>query len=267
VRISTFIYKKTIMHRARKRFGQNFLIDSSIIQSLVTAIAPQPTDKIIEIGPGLGALTKPLIDKVGHLEVVELDRDLISQLEHLKHHADKLTIHEADALKFDFSHTENPRRIVGNLPYNISTPLIFHLLDQINSITDMHFMLQNEVVNRICAHTGDRNFGRLSIMVQVKCTAQKLIHVPAESFSPVPKIESAFIRLTPLKQSLVPKQLEQHFKHIVQTCFSQPRKTVNNNLKKILSQNEIIDAGIDPNSRPQQLTLQNLLALTRLSQI
>ncbi len=255
------------MHRARKRFGQNFLIDSSIIQSLVTAIAPQPNDNIIEIGPGLGALTKPLLDKLEHLEVIELDRDLINKLEQLKQPTNKLTIHAADALKFDFSHTRYPRRIVGNLPYNISTPLIFHLLEQLDSIVDMHFMLQNEVVNRICARTGDRNFGRLSIMVQVKCSSQKLIHVPAESFSPKPKVESAFIRLTPLKKSLVPKQLEQHFKHIVQTCFSQPRKTVNNNLKKVLSQNKIIDAGIDPNSRPQQLTLENFLALTRLSQI
>ena len=254
------------MHRARKRFGQNFLIDSTIIQSLVTAIAPLPSDNIIEIGPGLGALTTPLLDKVEHLEVVELDRDLIAKLKLIRNQTNKLTIHEADALKFDFSQTDNPRRVVGNLPYNISTPLIFHLLENVDSIIDMHFMLQNEVVDRICASTGNRNFGRLSVMVQSKCTAEKLIHVPAESFSPAPKVESAFVRLTPHKQSLVPENLQSHFKHIVQTCFAQPRKTINNNLKKTLSQDEIIQAGIDPSSRPQQLSIDDLITLTKLSQ-
>ena len=252
------------MHRARKRFGQNFLIDSGIIQSLVHAISPQASDKIVEIGPGLGALTKPLIEKLNHLEVIELDRDLIKQLETLKNQSGKLTIYESDALKFNFSATEYPRRIVGNLPYNISTPLIFHLLEHINSITDMHFMLQNEVVDRICAAPGNRNFGRLSVMVQVKCHAQKLIQIPAQSFSPAPKVESAFIRLIPLKQALVPKHLEHNFAKIVQISFSQPRKTINNNLKKFLTQNEIIDAGISPNIRPQQLKIENLLSLARL---
>ena len=255
------------MHRARKRFGQNFLVDSNIIQSLITAIAPQSTDNILEIGPGLGALTKPLINKVEHLEVIELDRDLIKKLELLNQQSNKLTIHAADALEFDFSHTNHPRRIVGNLPYNISTPLIFHLLKHISSIVDMHFMLQKEVVDRMCAHSGDRNFSRLSVMVQIKCDAQKLLHVPAESFSPAPKVESAFICLTPLKQPRVSEQLEPHFAHIVQACFSQPRKTVNNNLKKIFSQNEIMDIGIDPGIRPQQLTLENLISLARLKHI
>ncbi len=249
------------MHRARKRFGQNFLVDDNIIQSLMTAISPQPDDQIIEIGPGLGALTQPLLNKVNHLEVVELDRDLILDLEQLQTKTNKLTIHQSDALKFNFSQTNNPRRIVGNLPYNISTPLIFHLLEYIDSIVDMHFMLQNEVVDRLCANSGDRNFGRLSVMVQAQCKTQKLIHVPAESFSPKPKVESAFIHLTPHKQSPVPQHLTSEFKQIVQTCFSQPRKTVNNNLKKILSQSNLLDAGIDPGSRPQQLTLENFIAL------
>ena len=252
------------MHRARKRFGQNFLVDTTIIQSLVKAISPLPSDKMIEIGPGLGALTTPLINKLDHLEVIELDRDLIKQLEVLKNESNKLTIYEADALKFDFSSAEYPRRIVGNLPYNISTPLIFHLLEHIHSIIDMHFMLQNEVVDRICATSGNRNFGRLSVMVQTKCHTQKLIPIPAQSFSPAPKVESAFMRLTPLEQPLVPAHLEQSFTKIVQICFSQPRKTINNNLKNFLSQNEIVDLGIDPSIRPQHLKIENLLSLARL---
>ena len=253
------------MHRARKRFGQNFLVDPTIIQSLVSAISPKNADNILEIGPGLGALTKPLLTKVDHLEVVELDRDLIEQLEQLNSKGKTVIVHQHDALKFDFSSPDKPRRIVGNLPYNISTPLIFHLLDQLPSIIDMHFMLQKEVVERICAPSGSRNFGRLSAMVQSKCFTQTLIDVPAESFSPAPKVTSAFIRLTPHSQHLVPTELEAAFKTIVQVCFSQPRKTLTNNLRKIISSDEITAMGIDPSIRPQQLTLNNLVTLAKYS--
>jgi len=254
------------MHRARKRFGQNFLVDPSIIQSLVSAIAPKISDSILEIGPGLGALTKPLLTKVDHLEVVELDRDLIEQLKQLNSVDKTILVHQHDALKFDFSSPNKPRRIVGNLPYNISTPLIFHLLDQLPSIVDMHFMLQKEVVDRMCAPSGSRSFGRLSAMVQSKCITQQLIEVPAESFSPVPKVMSAFVRLTPHNQRLVPLELETAFKTIVQQCFSQPRKTLTNNLRKLFSNDEIVAIGIDPSIRPQQLTLNNLLALAKIYQ-
>ncbi len=253
------------MHRARKRFGQNFLVDPTIIQSLVSAIAPKNADNILEIGPGLGALTRPLLTKVDHLEVVELDRDLIEQLEQLNSNEKTVTVHQHDALKFDFSSTDKPRRIVGNLPYNISTPLIFHLLDQLPSIIDMHFMLQKEVVDRICTPSGNRNFGRLSAMVQSKCVAQQLIEVPAKSFSPAPKVTSAFIRLTPHRQPFVPTELETTFKIIVQKCFSQPRKTLANNLRDTISSEEITAIGIDPSMRPQQLTLDNLLTLSKIS--
>ena len=252
-------------HRPRKRFGQNFLIDSNIIQSLVTAINPKSSDNILEIGPGLGALTKPLLNMVEELEVIEFDRDLINELKNINNLTGKLTIHEFDALKFNFSQTKHCRRIVGNLPYNISTPLIFHLLDHIESIKDMHFMLQNEVVERMCADIGNRNYGRLSIMVQIHCKAQKLIHVPPESFSPAPKVESAFVRLSPHDHSLVPKDLLTQFKSIVKTCFSQPRKTINNNLKKVLTHEEIIAAGVNPSNRPQLLSIENLIALTKMS--
>ena len=254
------------MHRARKRFGQNFLIDQSIIQSIITAIAPKPLDNILEIGPGLGALTKPLADKLTSLEVIELDKDLIRHLESLKKEVNKLEIYQADALTFNFSQPEQPRRIVGNLPYNISTPLIFHLLDNLDSIIDMHFMLQKEVVDKICATSGERNFGRLSAMVQARCHVQKLLNVPAESFSPIPKVASAFIRLLPREDKILSTDLENHFKHIVQTCFSQPRKTIYNNLKHIFTQDQIIQAGMNPLDRPQQLTIENLLALSKLNQ-
>ena len=252
------------MHKARKRFGQNFLVDENIIQSLISAISPKPNDKILEIGPGLGALTLPLADKLTQLEVVELDRDLIARLETVNKQIHKLTIHEADALKFNFSQSQHPRRIVGNLPYNISTPLIFHLLDNLSSIIDMHFMLQKEVVEKICAVSGDRNFGRLSAMVQIRCIVQQLIDVPAESFSPAPKVASSFIRLTPRSKTILPENLEDQFKQVVHACFSQPRKTISNNLKNIFSQDQIIQAGINPSDRPQQLTLENLLNLSKI---
>jgi 16S rRNA (adenine1518-N6/adenine1519-N6)-dimethyltransferase len=253
------------MHRARKRFGQNFLVSPTIIQSLISAIAPKNADSILEIGPGLGALTKPLLTKIDRLEVVELDRDLIEQLEQLNSKDKTVIVHQHDALKFDFSCPGKPRRIVGNLPYNISTPLIFHLLDQLPSIIDMHFMLQKEVVDRICAPSGSRNFGRLSAMVQSKCITQPLIDVPPESFSPAPKVTSAFVRLTPHKQRFVPAELETAFKTIVQQCFSQPRKTLTNNLREIISSDEITSIGIEPSIRPQQLTLDNLLTLAKYS--
>ncbi len=252
------------MHRPRKRFGQNFLVDPPTIQSLISVISPSHSDSILEIGPGLGALTKPLLNKVDHLEVIELDRDLISQLQNLPAQEQNLTIHNIDALKFNFSQTQSARRIVGNLPYNISTPLIFHLLDHLHFIIDMHFMLQKEVVERICAKSGSRNFGRLSAMVQSKCTTELLLHVPPESFSPAPKVDSAFLRLTPLKKQIVPDELTTIFQEIVKKCFSQPRKTIANNLKNEIPQETIKLNGIDPSMRPQQLQIEQLVLLANL---
>lgn len=251
------------MHRPRKRFGQNFLVDPSVIQSLISTISPQVQDNILEIGPGLGALTKPLLEKVDKLEVVELDRDLVEHLNLLDTSQKRLTIYQCDALKFDFTSTNMPRRIVGNLPYNISTPIIFHLLESSQSITDMHFMLQKEVVERICSQSGDRNFGRLSVMVQSKCNAQALIEVPPEKFSPAPKVVSTFMRLVPHKTPKVANELESTFNQLVKTCFSQPRKTLANNLKKILSSDKIKALGIDPTIRPQNLTIEELIALSK----
>ena len=252
------------MYRARKRFGQNFLIDPAIIQTLICAIAPQAGDSILEIGPGLGALTAPLLKTVDTLEAVELDRDLIEYLNKLATDQKSLIIHACDALKFDFSATARPRRIVGNLPYNISTPMMFHLLDYSEFITDIHIMLQKEVVERICARSGDRNFGRLSVMAQSKCTAQSLIEVPPEKFSPQPKVASAFMRLIPHKTPIVSRPLQPAFNLLVKTCFSQPRKTLANNLKKMLPPTAIKAAGIDPAMRPGNLCMEEFVALASL---
>ena len=251
------------MHRPRKRFGQNFLVDAPTIQSLISLIAPQDTDHILEIGPGKGALTKPLLGKVNRLEVIEIDRDLIEHLETLATNQ-QLTVHNHDALTFDFSDCSTARRIVGNLPYNISTPLLFHLLDHLPWIIDMHFMLQKEVVDRICAKSGNRNFGRLAAMVQSKCNTELLLHVPPESFSPEPKVNSAFLRLTPRENQLIPSELESTFQDIVKKCFSQPRKTLANNLKNVIAQDIMEKNGINPSMRPQELQLEQLALLAHL---
>ena len=251
------------MHRPRKRFGQNFLVDPTTIENIIRAVNPKPTDRIVEIGPGLGALTIPLLENLDSLEVIEIDRDLIANLENLNVQGCNLEIHQLDALKFNFSQTESPRRIVGNLPYNISTPLIFHLLEHLEFIHDMHFMLQKEVVEKICAQSGDRNFGRLSVMVQVKCTTTNLFEIEADKFDPSPKVTSAFIRLADNKQQLIPKELETTFSEIVRHTFSQPRKTLANNLKKIFTVKQIEEVNIDPTIRPQNITIKELINLAQ----
>lgn len=249
------------MHRPRKRFGQNFLIDTPTIESLVKAIAPLSSDRMLEIGPGQAALTNPLLKTIPTLEVLELDRDLIKQLERLQVSHPDLVIHQGDALKFDFSTTEQSRRVVGNLPYNISTPLIFHLIDCAEHIKDMHFMLQNEVVNRICAKAGDRNYGRLSIMVQSRCATVKLLEISPDKFSPPPKVVSAFVRLTPLAEPLVPKNLSESFAKVVREAFSQPRKTIANNLKNLFKINELSQLEVNPKDRPQQISITKFVQL------
>ena len=251
------------MHRPRKRFGQNFLVDPITINDLVNAIGPKPDDDILEIGPGLGALTKPLLSKINQLEVVEIDRDLIQQLEKLNTDKQHLIIHQCDALKFDFSADKKIRRIVGNLPYNISTPLIFHLLDHVEFIQDMHFMLQKEVVERMCANAGNRAYGRLSVMLQTKCEAQMLLKIDADKFSPAPKVTSGFVRLRPLQQSPVPPTLVTTFADIVKTSFSQPRKTLANNLKGLITSEALERIDIDPSVRPQQLDINAFVAIAQ----
>jgi 16S rRNA (adenine1518-N6/adenine1519-N6)-dimethyltransferase len=258
-----------VLHRARKRFGQHFLHDAGIIRRIVDAIGPRPEDRMVEIGPGLGAITQPLLQCLGRLHAIELDRDVIPELASVCSMAGELTIHQADALKFDFSSlTSNgdKLRVVGNLPYNIATPLIFHLLEQLKVIEDMHFLLQREVVERISADPGSSTYGRVSVMVQYRCRCERLFTVNSGAFSPPPKIESALLRITPHLQPPVMVDDEKRFALIVSRAFTQRRKTLKNALKKLLSTAEIEAAGVDPSTRPEKLTLSDYAALSNRKQ-
>ena len=243
-------------HQPRKRFGQNFLIDDQIVERIVSTISPKKNDNIVEIGPGMGALTFPLLEHLDHLSVIEIDRDLISLLELNKQ--EKLTIYEADALKFDYGQISNNLRIVGNLPYNISSPLLFHLLSCKNQIIDMTFMLQKEVADRIFARHGNKAYGRLSVMMQTFFEVELMFTVPKESFDPKPKIESAILylktRAKPLTENT--KLLEK----IVKVSFSQRRKTLKNCLKSILSQEQ---TEIDLSQRAEMLSIENFITLMK----
>ena len=243
-------------HQARKRFGQNFLIDDQIVNRIVATISPKKSDNIVEIGPGKGALTFPLLEHLDHLSVIEIDRDLISFLKSKKQ--DRLTIYEADALKFDYGLISNNLRIVGNLPYNISSPLLFHLLSIKNQITDITFMLQKEVVDRIVAKHGSKTYGRISVMMQAFFEVESMFTVPKESFDPKPKIESAILclktRAKPLAENT--KLLEK----IVKISFSQRRKTLKNCLKSILSQEQ---TKIDLSQRAEMLSVENFITLMK----
>ncbi|MCF6236533.1 MAG: 16S rRNA (adenine(1518)-N(6)/adenine(1519)-N(6))-dimethyltransferase RsmA [Gammaproteobacteria bacterium] len=254
-----------MQHRARKRFGQNFLRDPMVIQKIITAIAPQKGQHLVEIGPGQGAITEPLLEAIKQLDVIELDRDLIPILQKKFTQFSGLNIHQADALGFDFRtlvHNDQRLRIVGNLPYNISTPLIFHLLEQINIIQDMHFMLQKEVVNRMASAPGSKSYGRLSVMIQYHCQVQALFNVPPTSFTPTPKVDSAIVRLVPHKVPPVEVDDKSMFKQVVTQSFGQRRKTLRNNLKTVLSAQQIEALGINPRLRPEVLTLQQYAQLS-----
>lgn len=253
-------------HRPRKRFGQNFLHDPGVIRGIVAAIHPQQGEKLVEIGPGLGALTEPLLELLGEMDVVELDRDLIPHLQQRFASAGELRIHSSDALKFDFfsllvTPAETQLRVVGNLPYNISTPLIFHLLEQAQCIQDMHFMLQKEVVERLAAPPGGGDYGRLSVMVQYRCRVEKLFSVPPGAFNPPPKVHSAIVRLTPYRKLPWPARDERVFARVVAQAFAQRRKTLRNNMKKLLDVAAIEALGIDPGCRPETLGLEQFVAL------
>lgn len=252
------------VHRARKRFGQNFLHDPSVIRQIVSSIGPSPDDHLVEIGPGKGAITTALLSEAGGLDVVELDRDLIKPLAELCADLGELTIHSADALKFNFcslAKAGEKLRVVGNLPYNISTPLLFHLLDQADCITDMHFMLQKEVVDRMAAQPGNKTYGRLSVMLQARCKITPLFDIGPGAFKPAPKVTSAFVRLQPCATPVVDILDNQVFAQVVAQAFAQRRKTLRNNLKDMLSGSEIEALGIDPGIRSEQLTLESFAAL------
>lgn len=248
-------------HNPRKRFGQNFLIDQQVIAQIIDAIYPQKNDRIIEIGPGPGALTRPLLQALDHLDVVELDRDIVSKLEK-EFPREKLTIHSTDALKFDFSVSGSKLRIVGNLPYNISTPLLFHLGQFSEHILDMHFMLQKEVVDRMVGIPSTSDYGRLSVMLQYRFDMEYIFSVPAESFRPIPKVESAIIRMIPRHKSSMFAKDEVLFSQIVSAAFSQRRKTLRNTLRSYLKTDDFISLDIDPGLRAENLSVAKFVAIT-----
>lgn len=241
---------------ARKRFGQNFLEDKHIIEQIVQALQASPSDNVIEIGPGRGALTALLLKKLQSLTVIEIDRDLFAQLKNLPH-SEKLNSICGDVLTVDFKSLGQHLKLIGNLPYNISTPLLFHLLNYRHLIDDMIFMLQQEVVDRIVASPGDSNFGRLSVIFQYYCHVERILDVPRESFNPVPKVDSTVFSLKPkhLPEEVSFKDLE----FIVGKAFSMRRKTLYNNLKPIFSQQDWQTLDIDPKKRAQDLNIQDFV--------
>lgn len=244
------------MHKARKRFGQNFLIDHRIIERIIATIAPKRDDNLLEIGPGQGAITLPLLDCVEQLNVIEIDRNLISILESLQR--PNLIIHQGDVLKFDLNTLPIPIRVVGNLPYNISSPVLFHLLENLDKIKDMTFMLQKEVVERMVANNGSKIYGRLSVMMQAFFDVQMIFIVPPESFNPAPRVESAIVHLKPLRQ---PKTKDiRVLEKVVKLAFSQRRKTLRNCLKPILTQ---VQTDIDLSKRAEMLTIDDFITLTQ----
>lgn len=252
--------------KARKRFGQNFLHDEAVIADIIAAISPQNPQHLVEIGPGRGALTQSLVQEVGRLDVIELDRDLVPILQKQFSGASNLFIHQADALEFDFSQlpqNDEKLRVIGNLPYNITTPLLFHLLSYSSMIEDMCFMLQREVVERICAAPGSKSYGRLSIMIQYQCMAEQLFIVPPTAFDPPPKVESAIIYLQPRKMPLGGNVNHKTLSDLVTLAFSQRRKTIANTLKNSVSTQHLAAQGIDPKQRPETISVEQYVALAQ----
>jgi 16S rRNA (adenine1518-N6/adenine1519-N6)-dimethyltransferase len=247
-------------HLAKKRFGQNFLTDKAIINSLIEAISPQPDDLMVEIGPGLGALTQPLLTKLSHLHVVEIDRDIIQWMQNF-YPTDKISIHNSDVLKFDFTQIGQLIRIVGNLPYNISSPILFRLLENTNQIIDMHFMLQKEVVERMVALPSTPEYGRLSVMLQYRLKMEYLITVPPEAFEPAPKVESAFVRCIPHQALPYPAKDEALFAKVVLAAFGQRRKTLRNTLKGLLDDEGFSKLNIDSQLRAENLSVSQFVAI------
>jgi 16S rRNA (adenine1518-N6/adenine1519-N6)-dimethyltransferase len=249
-------------HIPRKRFGQHFLVDQQVIGDIVSAIRPARTDTMIEIGPGLAAITAPLLDKLDCLHVVEIDRDIIARLKR-KYPAERLTVHEGDALEFDFGAIGDRLRIVGNLPYNISTPILFHLANFAERTIDMHFMLQKEVVDRMVAEPGNGDYGRLSVMLQFRFHMESVLDVPPEAFDPPPKVESAVVRMIPKAASELPEVDPVRFETLVAAAFSQRRKMVRNTLKAFFDEAQLQSLGIVPTARAEELPLD---AFVRLAQ-
>ncbi len=248
-------------HQPRKRFGQNFLQSQFIINEIISSLNLQPQDKVIEIGPGLGALTQPLLKTLVHLTAIEIDKDLQTSLQLLPNAAEKLNLIAADALTINYSQWGEQLRLIGNLPYNISTALVLHLLNYLPFIDDMHFMLQKEVVLRLAAQPGSKIYGRLSIMVQYYCEVEHLFDVGPECFYPEPKVDSAIVRLVPYKEPPYPPVDKMTLERLVAQAFSMRRKTIANNLKPLMNAVTLSQLDIDPSLRPEQLTIANYVKL------
>lgn len=250
-------------HIPRKRFGQHFLHDPGVLARIVAAIAPKPGEALVEIGPGEGALTEPLLAAGATLTVVELDRDLAARLR--ARQDPRLTVVEADALAVDLGALAAaggaPLRLVGNLPYNVSSPILFHCLDHLAAIADMHFMLQKEVVDRMAAPPGDKTYGRLSVMLQARCAVVPLFDVGPGAFRPPPKVDSAVVRLLPRPAGELPVPDAERFAAVVKAAFAQRRKTLRNALSGLLDADRIAAAGIDPGSRAEQVPVEGFVAL------
>jgi len=250
-------------HRARKRFGQNFLHDPGVVSRIVEAIDPRPGQAIVEIGPGQAALTSALIERAGHVRAIEIDRDLAARLRQ-RFSAEKLTLIEADALKIDWSDVAaTPLRLVGNLPYNISTPLLFALLPVAERVIDQHFMLQKEVVDRMVAAPGSKTYGRLSVMLQFRYRLTKLFDVPRGAFKPAPQVTSSVVRMQPRAVSDLPEVDAQAFARVVAAAFGQRRKTLRNALSELLDADEIAASNVDPQARAETLGVQSFVGLAR----
>jgi 16S rRNA (adenine1518-N6/adenine1519-N6)-dimethyltransferase len=251
-------------HIPRKRFGQNFLTDQNVLSEIIRVIAPAAGDNMVEIGPGQGAMTALLLAHLSRLQVVELDRDLVAMLQK-KFSPDKLIIHSGDALQFDFGALQPAQgklRIVGNLPYNISSPLLFHLTQYAQQVEDQHFMLQKEVVQRMVAPPGGKDYGRLSVMLQWRYQMEMLFIVPPTAFAPPPKVDSAIVRMRPIASPLACEQAR--LEQVVTQAFSQRRKVIRNSLSSLFTEQQLIAAGIDPQARPETISLEQYVALTHL---
>jgi 16S rRNA (adenine1518-N6/adenine1519-N6)-dimethyltransferase len=251
-------------HIPRKRFGQNFLTDQNVLSDIIRVIAPAAGDTMVEIGPGQGAMTALLLAHLSRLQVVELDRDLVAMLQK-KFSPDKLIIHSGDALQFDFGALQPAQgklRIVGNLPYNISSPLLFHLTQYAQQVEDQHFMLQKEVVQRMVAPPGGKDYGRLSVMLQWRYQMEMLFIVPPTAFDPPPKVDSAIVRMRPIESPLACEQAR--LEQVVTQAFSQRRKVIRNSLSGLFTEQQLIAAGIDPQARPETVSLEQYVALTYL---
>ena len=254
-------------HRPRKRFGQHFLHDPGIIDRIVSVIAAAPGDRLVEIGRGLGAIARHLLPRVGTLDAVELDRDVIPRLQSACAGLGTLRVHEADALKFDFCSLAagEKLRIVGNLPYNISTPLLFRLVEQRDCILDMHFMLQREVVERIVAEPGNKRYGRLTVMLALSFAAEPLFRIGAGAFNPPPKVESAFLRMWPLPAPAIAPDDPARFADLVRQAFSFRRKTLRNALAGFATPAQLASLDIDPGDRPERLAPADFVRIANLA--